>query len=142
MKLRFPDSAMGGFTRLLHRQAELLAQDRLLLRFLANRGEARPCLMLDLVTRSPLFMCSGMGDNLMGEIPTIVVDPLPEGVDQVRVCSVNKRYSRTQAPECSIQHTQGHHLHCCHALCESYCLLHGLCSIKRCSFARCRDIQS
>lgn len=28
---------------------------------------------------------SGNADNLMDEIPTVVVDPLPEGLDQVRI---------------------------------------------------------
>ena len=34
--------------------------------------------------------CSGRSDHLMDEIPTVVVDPLPAGVDQVEALQVDE----------------------------------------------------
>jgi hypothetical protein len=36
---------------------------------------------------------SGKADNLMDEIPTVVVDPLPEGLDRVRPVAMTFGYT-------------------------------------------------
>lgn len=81
MKSRHPDSAMGGFTRLLHR----CPANTHVLR--GSSGASKQCAKkpVCLFAVSRVSFCSGKSDYLMDEIPTVVVDPLPAGVDQVKI---------------------------------------------------------
>ena len=80
MLQQFPDSPMGGFTRLLHRCLRCLISPCGFQELVAcQRPHVRRMQSLQQGVRAA---CSGKADALMDEMPTAVVDRLPEGLDQ------------------------------------------------------------
>ena len=79
------DGVMGGFTRLLHRCVQSVealsccsaAQDT----WQWPRGVRVAQICLSKAEQG--LCCSGRPDELMKDVPTVVVQPLPEGIDKV-----------------------------------------------------------
>ena len=109
-------SAMGGFTRLLHRQGYVGALHigkwcdycRLdLARALCQQRLSATTWRLPHLPR--VHGHSGKPDGLMNEMPTVIVQPLPEGTDQVRLVQLLPTPSELHARDIPLLTVS----HCC-----------------------------